>query len=252
MASKTEAADLRLVPQDKAPVQIHGEAGRLYGTLTLLNQGTDLLTLRSIPIRAAKLKDKDAGELNALRVRGRLSPQAQGKVRINYEIDPSTPPGIYKAKLMIGDEEHDADISIAENTEIDIEPDIITLNTAQQPQLTRDLSVTNIGNVNIQLGNKLIVPVKSDCMFESALQRGIATLTTKRSAKELQLQDVLKAVADQLAGPITLSWSATTIKPGERKVLTTKIKLPENLQPHAYYYAEIELYSSSVRVDIYT
>ena len=38
MASKTESADLKLVRDDKKPVRIHGEQGRLHGTLHLKNQ----------------------------------------------------------------------------------------------------------------------------------------------------------------------------------------------------------------------
>jgi len=252
MATKAKAADLKLVRNDKAPVQIHGEQGRLYGTLNLENQSANRLTLRSIPIQAAKLKDKDDAALSALRVHGRLSPKEKGLVRIDYEIDPTTPPGVYAAKLMIGGEELAAEIIIAEIVELDLEPDTITLNLAAQPQLSRELSVTNIGNVDIQLGDRVVVPVKSDCMLETALQRGIAGLTAKRSTKEIQLRDVLQAIGDQLAGPMTLSWAATTIKPGESKVLNATIELPDNLQPHGYYYAEVELYSGSLRVDIYT
>ena len=253
MVSKAKAADLKLVRDDQAPVQIHGDAGRLYGTLNLRNQGSNRLTLRSIPIQAATLRDKNAAELSELRVRGRLSPNQQGQVRINYQIDPATPPGVYAATLMIGGEAQAAEINISENAELEIEPDNMTLNlAAKEPGLTRDFSVTNIGNVDIRLGGKLVVPVKSDCMLETALQRGMDALAAKRSAKELQLGDVLQAIAAQLAGPLTLSWSATTIKPGESKVLSTKIELPRNLQPHACYYADVELYSGSVRVDIYT
>jgi len=252
MPSKAKVSDLKLVRTDNSPVQIHGEQGRLYGALNLQNQGSDLLTLRSIPIRATKLKDKNAAELSALRVRGRLSPNEKGEVRIDYEIDPTTPPGVYQAKLLIGEEEQAAEINILAIAELEIEPDTITLNTAAQPQHALDLFVTNNGNVDIQLGDRLVVPVKSDSMLETALQRGIGALAAKRSAKELQLNDLLQAIAAQLAGPMTLSWPATTIKPGESKVLDTTIELPDNLQPHAYYYAEVELYSGSVRVDIYT
>ena len=252
MATKAKAADLKLVRTGQAPVQIHGEQGRLYGTLDLENQSANRLTLRSIPIEAAKLRDKDAAALSSLRVHGRLSPNEKGQVRIDYEIDPTTPPGVYAAKLMIGGEEQAAEINIAEIAELDLEPDTITLNLAAQPQLTRELTVTNIGNVDIQLGDRFVVPVKSDCMLETALQRGIAGLTAKRSSSELQLRDLLRAVGDQLAGPMSLSWSATTIKPGESRGLSATIGLPDNLQPHSYYYAEVELYSGSIRVDIYT
>ena len=252
MASKTESADLKLVRDDKKPVRIHGEQGRLHGTLHLKNQGSDGLTLRSIPVQEATLKGKNATELSELRVRGRLPPQEQGQVRVNYEIDPATPPGTYEAKLMIGGEAQTVEIDIAENAELDIQPDTLTLNLAAEPRLTRSFSVTNIGNVDIRLEGKLVVPVKSDCMLETALQRGIAALSAKRSTGEPQLGDLLRAVGAQLAGPMTLSWSATTIEPGASKILETTLELPDNLQPHAYYYADVELFSGSVRVDIYT
>ena len=252
MASKAKHADLKLVRTDQSPVQIHGEQGRLYGTLNLQNRGTDRLSLRSIPIEAAKIRNKDAVSLSELRVRGRLSPKEQGQVYIDYEIDPTTPPGVYAAKLMIGGESQDAEINIAESAELDMTPDTVVLNLAAQPQLRRDFRVTNIGNVDVQLGDKLVVPVRSDCMLETAIKRGLNGFTTERSKNELKLSEVLLAIGEQLAGPITLSWTKATIRPGESMIISTKIELPDGLHAHSYYYAEVELYGGSVHIDVYT
>ena len=252
MATRAKAADLKMVSASKAPVQIHGDRGRLYGSLSLQNQTANRLSLKSIPVQASKIRDKDAAEIIALRAHGRLSPNGRGQVSIGYEIDPSTPPGVYKATLLIGDEEQAAEINIAENAELDIVPDTITLNTAAQVKRECEFSVTNLGNVEIQLGDRRIVPLKSDCMLETALRQSILEITSSRSKSEPALLDMLQVVSEKLPKPIILSWNRTTIKPSESKTLKVKIDVPDNLQAHAYYYADAEFYSSSVRIDIYT
>ncbi len=251
MGISANAAELKLVQSDKKPVQIQGEQGRLYGSLYLQNVSDNRLTLKSIPIQTTKIHDQGDMVLSRLRVRGRLNPKEQARVYIDYPIDPATPPGTYKATLLIGGEEQAAEINIAENAELEIAPDSITLNTNFNPNYDPEFTFTNTGNVDVSLGEKIIVPLQSDRALETALQRGIADLVSGRSTAEIQLKDVLKSVAGYLAGSLTISWKPTILKPGDTRSIKGKIELPANLQPHSYYFAEVELYSGNVRVDIY-
>ncbi len=115
MGISANAADLKLVRTDKKPVLIQGEQGRLFGSLDVQNVSDNRLTLKSIPIQSAKLRGQGNVALSSLRVRGRLNPKEQARVNIDFQIDPATPPGIYKATLLIGGEEQAAEINIAEN-----------------------------------------------------------------------------------------------------------------------------------------
>lgn len=252
MGISANAADLKLVHTDKKPVLIQGEQGRLFGSLDVQNVSDNRLTLKSIPIQSAKLRGQGNVALSSLRVRGRLNPKEQARVNIDYQIDPATPPGIYKATLLIGGEEQAAEINIAENAELETTPYSITLNTNFKPNYSPKFTFTNTGNVDISLGEKMIIPVKSDQALGTALQRGITKLVSTRSADEIQLRDILTSVAGHLAGSLTINWEPTVLKPGDTQSIQAKIELPDNLQPHSYYYAELELYSSDVRVDIYT
>ena len=252
MGISANTARLKLAQVSKKPVLLYGEEGRLHGTLYLQNISASKLTLSSIPIETVKIRDQANEPLSNLRVRGRLLPNEQGMVYIDYPIDPTTPPGIYKAKLLIGGEQQAAEISIAEHVELEIEPDTITLNTESNPNYAPEFKVTNTGNVDISLGKKLIVPLKSEQSLETSLQSGLAELTADRSETDIQLVDLISAIARQLAGSLTVTWGQTTIKPGETKTIKWKIDLPDNIQPHRYYYADILLYSADVHLDIYT
>ena len=252
MGISANAAELKFVQTDKKPVQIQGEQGRLYGSLYLQNVSDNRLTLKSIQIQTTKIRDQGDVALSQLRVRGRLNPKEQGRVSIDYQIDPATPPGIYKATLLIGSEEQAAEINIAEHSELEIAPDTITLNSNFNPNYSPEFTITNTGNVDVSLGEKIVVPLKSDQALETALQRGIADLVSKNSTAEIQLKDVLKSVAGHLAGPLTISWEPTILKPGDTRSIRGTIELPPKLQPHSYYFAEVELYSGGVRVDIYS
>jgi len=252
MGISANTAQLKLVHDSKKPVLLYSKQGRLHGNLYLQNKSASKLTLNSIPIESVKIRDQANGPLSNLRARGRLQPNEQGMVHIDYLIDPTTPPGTYQATLLIGGEEQAAEISIAEHVELEIEPDTITLNTESKPNYTPEFKVTNIGNVDVNLGEKLFVPLKSEQSLETSLQSGFADLLASRSAADIQLVDVISAVARHLLGSVTVTWGKTTIKPGETKTIKVKLDLPDNMQLHRYYYADIQLYSADVRLDIYT
>ncbi len=252
MGINTNTAELKFVTSDNKPVVIHGGQGRLFGSLYLENISDSHLTLKSIPIQAAEILGHDNAALSKLRVRGRFNPKEQARVYIDYQINPTTPPGIYKATLMIGGEEKAAEINIAENAELEITPDVITLNTHFNANYSTEFTFTNIGNVDVRLREKIIVPIKSDQAVETAFQRGIADVTSGNSTADVELKDILISVTDHLAKPLSIFWEPILLRPGDTQSLQGKIELPDNLQPHSYYYAELELYSGDVRVDIYT
>ena len=106
--------------------------------------------------------------------------------------------------------------------------------------------------MDVILGEKLIVPLKSEQSLETSLQSGLAELTADRSETDIQLVDLISAVARQLAGSLTVTWGQTTIKPGETQTIKWQIDLPDNIQPHRYYFADILLYTADVHLDIYT
>jgi hypothetical protein len=252
MSSTAKTVELKLLPDSKAPLILRASQGRLYGTLNLRNTGDNQISAKSISIQAQDILKIDNTELNILHLRGRVPARDQRQVRVEYQINPTTPPGIYKAKLQLGDEEQAAEIHVEKNVELDITPAEVILQRTENPQLSQEFQFTNTGNVDIHLADKFIIPIKSDAMLETALQRGIESLTSSRSKKEPQLSDVLQAIGKQLAGPMTLSWRKLSIKPGETKTIKTKIELPDNLQPNSRYYSELELYSGSVLIEIYT
>jgi len=114
--------------------------------------------------------------------------------------------------------------------------------------------ITNTGNVALQLGQPLIVPVEGDGGLQYALRT--ALLKTGEQLKvnkgEARVNDVLSTLAHQFPGPAQFSWQATTLEPGESKLIRGYLQLPDNLQANHHYSVMVELYSSAMNFDVFT
>lgn len=251
MGVKSNTAQLKLLQDANKSILLRGEQGRLQGKLFVENSSTSKLSLNSIPIENVKIRDSSQVMLNELRVRGRLKAKEKGTVNVDVPIDPSTAPGVYSATLTLGGKQQQAEITVVANVELEIEPDTVTINTQIKSGSKTTFDFCNVGNVDVLLGEKLIVPIQSDKLIESSLQQSFSELLATKS-KEINMRDVISAIAKNMPEPLVLSFAKTTIKPGMTQSIAMTMTLPNNLLPHRYYFADIELYSSGIHFDIYT
>lgn len=258
MGRSANIQGLKLIHDPQQPILIYGSPGRVQGSLTLQNDSETKLTVRSIPIQAPKLRSRTLEPLQEVRIFSRMYPSQQSRVTLDFPIDPSTPPGTYQATVQIGDQSQPVQIRISENVELEVEPDTVTVSVQDQKRFEREFVVTNVGNAPVSVGEKWIAALQSPEGIESQLVQSMKAICQKKqdertpSREEGAAQDLCCLVASQQPGPVTLTWNNLTLAPGEAKVLKGSIELPDGMQPHRHYFAEFELFSTSILVDIYT
>jgi hypothetical protein len=264
MGKSTNIAGLKLIHDHEKPIFIRGTPDRLQATLQMKNDSESKMTLKSMPIQASKLRSESREPLNEVRVFGRLYPHQQGKVQIEFPIDPTTPPGTYEGTVQVGEQIQAAQIDIDEYFELDVEPDTVTLHIDKTLKFERDFVFTNLGNVAITLGNKFTVPLKTGGGLEYLLQMGLREVCTgkkhkqydplhdRKGSRKPELSELLCSIADLTAAPARISWENVNLESGETRVVKGSIELPGNMQPNHRYVAELELYSASIILDIYT
>jgi len=249
---------LKLIHDAQKPILIYGSPGRVQGTLTIQNDSEEKLTVRSISIQAPKLRSQTLEPLQEVRIFSRMYPSQQSRVTLDFPIDPSTPPGTYQATVQIGGQSQPVQIRISESMELEIEPDMVTVSAQDQKRFEREFVVTNVGNVPISVGEKWVAALQAPEGMESQVVQSLKALCKKKqdegppSGEEGSVQEMLCLVASRQPGPVALTWENLTLAPGETRVMKGVIELPDGLQPHRHYFAELELFSASLLVDIYT
>jgi len=258
MGRSANIPGLQLIHDPQQPILIYGSPGRVQGTLTLKNDSETKLTVRSIPIQAPELRSRTLEPLQEVRVFSRMYPSQQSRVTLDFPIDYSTPPGIYQATVQIGDQSQPVQIRISESVELEVEPDTVTVSLKDKNKFEREFVVTNVGNVPVSVGDKWVAALQSSEGVESQLVQSMKDLCKKKqdertpSGDEGALRDLLCLVASQQSGPVILTWNNLTLAPGESKVMEGSIEVPDGMEPHRHYFAEFDLFSASMLVDIYT
>jgi hypothetical protein len=258
MGRSADLPGLKLIHDPRQPILLYGIPGRVQGVLTVQNDSEAKLTVRSLPLQAPTLRSQSLGPLQEVRTFSRVYPRQQNLVMVDFPIDPSTPPGTYQGTVQIGDQNHPVQIRISESVEIEINPDSVTLSVQGHRRFEREFVVTNVGNVPVSVGEKWVAPVQATEGIESQVVQRLKDICQKkydespRAREEATVREMLCLLASQQPGPVALTWQNLTLAPGETQVMKGSIELPDGLQPHRHYFAEIEIFSGGILVDIYT
>ncbi len=242
---------MQLLASGSGPVLIAGTPGRLQGTVAVQNGTDDRLTLKSLSIRAPKLLDPRRAPLEGVPLFGRIGPGESASLDFEFAIDPATPPGEYSATLLVGGEQHKAQIRIDDQVLLELQPDTVTLFAKQAAEFECHLQLTNRGNVALPLGGGWDAPLLPAGGTAGLLARALGSLA-KSKEPHVALDEVLLAAARHCPGVAELRWSEATLEAGESRSVKASIKLPAGLAPERHYTATLSLYSADLAIDVYT
>ena len=252
MGISTAIAGLELASESKEPIRITGVPGLLHGSVHLQNTTDSKLTLKSLLLEAPALRNEALQPLREVNISARLYPGEQGNIHFEFPVAASTPPGVYEAEIQVGNQTRTVQIQINPFVEISLSPDEITLYTEGNNQFEMEFSVTNEGNIPVNMGNEFTAFLQTESGLEGQLQRALSVACNDKDEDSDPLKTVLCSLAQQQLGEITMSWDNSSLKPGETLSLKSSIELPDNLPPNRYYFAEVEILSENLQVDIYT
>jgi len=288
MGISTTIAGLKLAPQGKGgkgkksintPIKIIGTPDYLVGNILLQNTTDSKLTLKSMPLEAAELQDVAHQPLSEIRIASRLYPGQQDNVHIEFPVAANTPPGLYEAKFHVGDQTQAAQIQVNPLVEITLTPDEMTLYTEGKNQFEIEFEVTNEGNVPLNMGDRVSVALQTETGLAIQVQKALLDICEDTDSEPgLDIDDeeddsdsilddldnldsdkysslvnkLLCALSQQQAGELTMSLDNSLLDPGETLTFKSTIILPDDLPLNHHYFAEVEILSETLQVDIYT
>ena len=230
---------------------VAGPPQALNGRFYLRNDSTEKLKIRGFAVRG-RAKTKGAPKLASatMRAAARLRPGEQAPVALTLTVPGETAPGVYEMEMEIGDRSVAVQAHVTEHVDFRMEPSAITLLVGANRVIERQFVAENAGNVPLPLGDRCETPLLDSIDFITALREGL------RRTVGVELKPRLEKIMDEIGrvqvGSLVVERERVILRPGERRQMTARFELPEDIKPSRHYRAELELYNATLSVDIYT
>jgi hypothetical protein len=247
----TAQAFVHLAGSDDTPLHFSGPPHALTGVIPVVNTSSDKQKVRTIAIRAKKLRGADGVLLREIPFRTRLRGGQRLNLRARLPVDPQTPPGRYDFEVTVGQRTLPATAYIPEVVDLRVEPRVITLITSPKTHTyTRTVVCENKGNVVLLLGRQCEVPIyKDDSLLDTVLD---GLHKGDRKSAESMAKAALNELAELKIGTLVIKRKATALSPGQKAAVDLDFQLPAGLEPQRHYAVSMRLYNASLALDIYT
>jgi hypothetical protein len=245
-------AEAALSPETETETLIvAGPPHALCGQLQLRNDTDEKLKVRRLPVRD-RADDKSPRKIKAatLEAAARLRPGEQALVPMQLTVNAQTAPGVYQMEVKIGDRALPVQAHVTEHVDFRMEPSAVTLLAGADRVIEREFVAENVGNVALHLGDRCETPLLDSLDFITALREGL------RKTVGIELKTRVEKILDEIGrvqvGSLVVHRERVTLRPGERRQMTARFELPEDIKPSRHYRAVLELYNATLHVDIYT
>jgi hypothetical protein len=159
----------------------------------------------------------------------------------------TTPPGSYEARVIIDEQERDAVIEVEPDVHLRIFPERLLLAGSMDEVLTREVTIANLGNVEIE-----IPAVTGFGLFETdGLERAIGAAFNDVPKGERPLDEIFARARDTYGGIARLKIDGGgSLVPGQTRELQISIHLPRNIQPRRTYTGLWSIYQSKYFIQV--
>jgi hypothetical protein len=252
------------------PLVLVGPPSRLLGELHLRNRGDAKLVVRDLWLRGAPplksrvkkgakaAKAAEPAEPEAPRMleqalrRVVLRPGRARRVPVRIGIDPTTPPGEYSAELQVGDDRHPVELKVIEVVDLRLSPAELVIQAAPGAKVTKQVVMTNAGNVDLEIKNVGAVPLDEELMHCRTQRAVLADVGDQIEG----VNDLVAAlvrhykVAVESIPPVRIRNAAVKLAPGECQTVPLTIQLPAKLLARTRYFASVPFYSSTLALTV--
>ena len=147
----------------------------------------------------------------------------------------TTPPGTYEGRLIVGDRERAALITVDPEVFLRLLPERLILEASAGDQLQIDLTLLNLGNVAVELRGAYAFG-----MFDvGGTERAIGKMVVDGGYEGKRRVDVFAdAIADEHGGVVRVKVEsgAGEIAPGETRDLSVRFHVPDHVRPGRTYW----------------
>jgi competence ComEA-like helix-hairpin-helix protein len=229
-----------------------GETYNVQGFITLRNVGDQRIRKLALPLGENELYAVNGAPLRHIVTRQRLYPGQQVRAQVSFALDSRTPPGVYETTLILGEEQIPIILQVAETLDVDIVPRKFILTNAPGSTITKTVSVTNRGNLAVELGNVGAVVLAERNQVCTVLRNSV------KRFQETGVDDAVNILADELEKSFERSGTLRirtknqpiTVLPGETVIVELEISLPSSLRKSRLYHGQYKLYNASMTIEL--
>lgn len=239
-------------PDRRDPIIFSGRPDILQGELTVANQGGALLHGVFVRLENTGLRLADGAPLESLRLPVSLTPGAEKKVAVVLSVDPTTPPGVRQAEMIVGGERVPVTIVVSEHRSATVSPSTIEVVSAPGTKFEATIVIYNQGNVPLTLHDLGAVPLEEVDM-ECRVIREAVRCTKNPTWDELvgaAATEMKKTFAQFDVLKIRVKEKPVTIPPGGKAMVTIQSQVPKNVHPRRRYRGRIRLFDTTLGFDL--
>jgi hypothetical protein len=237
---------------EDAPIVLAGPPRALSGRIALRNPGDEKAVLR----RAVLTVTDESVHVPATEhgfARVVLSPAEERALPLRIAIDPSTPPGEYRAELFVAGRSHAALLQVADVLDVTVAPSRIVIESRPGIAQTRRLVLTNAGNIAFSVGDIGEVSLRDE---RFAYHAGRALDPSWRKGDDAGVDDFLVAVLRAAQEEAERTGSLTVrnmtgeveIPPGASATVELAITVPEGLHLDSRYRAVVPVLTKDLQI----
>lgn len=241
---------LKHVTFGKMPTILAGGARRVAGACEMQNSSQDDVFLWAVPAKSSTLRDPFGAVISEIPVMQTIPAGGSISLPLQLKLSRQTPPGEHTITLMLGDEERQMVVHVAENMQLRVEPAMVRLVGAAKAKLSKTLVVTNLGNVSAAIDRLGAVILEEDGGMCRSVQ---ASLRAKGAEGYEPFLDALVAElattrVDMLR--VGVPDDVSEIPPGESRSIALEFHLPGDLTPGRRYFGQLAIGSGVIDVQV--
>lgn len=231
-------------------VQFIGTPLLCAGHVHLHNRSTDEVRIKRIPIAGSKLTGPTDVPVSDLRTSAKLLPGSSLQAPCTLRLPPQTPPGRYRAELVVGGERKLVLVDVLESWDLAIIPSALILKVHAGKPAVCTIQLTNLGNMSFTLPRGALVPLDES----GGVNRSI--VLSLKDAKAARYEDVLNELVKHLQetevepARVKIVSDRPVIAPGETQDLKLEISFPAKLKRNRRYRGDIAFENARLMLDI--
>jgi hypothetical protein len=243
-----------------------GQPGAMRGEFHLQNPGDERVVFRGAEVhglaapkvtRAAKAAEAQpptvplSQKLPAVVVR----PGERRRVPVKFALSPTTPPGEYHAEIQLAEHTWPVVMHVTEKLALEISPSRLVLHNNPGATVTRQVILSNLGNVPITIEELAAIPLDDELLQCRLLRAVVAAIGDD---EDQTIDSILTQFAHQgksilaQAGLLRVRnrTGRLTLEPGQISPVELEFRLPSTIDKRTRYRALVPIFTSDLEVII--
>jgi hypothetical protein len=225
---------------------------RVQSTITLSNPGKEMVKLRNIDINWPKRRNVTGQPFKQVSLFARLRPGQVQKCPLEFDLDPTTPPGTYEGEFDCGEIFHQPFIlHILERIELTIYPSHIITRGVPGQRLLKEIVISNEGNVPLNLDREMIMMLYEVDELNYAI--GSSLREVAKDGFNNVMENLVVKLREAMVRPMSIKVESEDLelRAGEIRKFNLSLRLPTNLKPKRDYRGKLNIYNCQLSVSLH-